>query len=109
MEKQKRNKAIAPKDFIAAWQGSKDIEEVAKKLGMRIESASMRARLYRKKGIALQKFAPRYNSHTRLDVDELKKLVAKTPGKAAQPAKKLAAKRVRKPAKKKAKKPAKKK
>jgi hypothetical protein len=121
MEKQ-RHKTVAPEAFIKAWQGAKDIDGVLKTTGMNIHSAQYRARIYRKKGIKLQAFAPRRGA-PKLDIAALNKLaqdchtvVGRSTGsvtqkqmrKAEAAVKKIANKKARKPAKKPAKKSAKK-
>lgn len=58
--------------FVAAWQGSSDIHEVAKATGMTAAAARARCFSYRKRGIKLKRFdaAPK----ARLDVAALNKL-----------------------------------
>ncbi len=95
--KKRRNKRVDPKVFIKAWQGAKSIEAVAEATGMKLQSAQYRARLYRKRGISLQEFAPRRGAPS-LDVAALNKL-AKASASPKSP--KIAAKRAKKSTRKK--------
>ncbi len=95
---EKRNKTVAPEAFIKAWQGAQGIEGVIKATGMNLHSAQYRARIYRKKGIKLQAFAPRRGA-PKLDVAKLNKLAVASIAASkntSKPAKKIAAKKARK-------------
>lgn len=57
-----------PKEFIAAWQSSSSVKEVAEKLGMKPKTASSRASFYKSKGIPLK----RMSGGRAIDWDEMK-------------------------------------
>ena len=55
---------VSPEEFITAWQQSRTLSEVARKLGLPNTQAkrtalNSRAANYRKKGVALKKFTAR--------------------------------------------------
>jgi len=47
-----------PEEFIAAWQSSNSVAEVAKKIGSRKKTVRTRAYRYRQSGIPLKEFPP---------------------------------------------------
>jgi len=50
-------KSVSPEEFVRAWQSSRDMAEVAKKTGLRLESVRARGHRFRKKGVPLKKLA----------------------------------------------------
>lgn len=69
------NPAIAPEDFVRAWQTSETIQQVKEKLGQSDrpnKSFHVRASHFRKKGIPLKRYSSR--SVNKMDVEALKKL-----------------------------------
>lgn len=67
-----KTKSVTPEEFVHAWQGSKSMDEVAEKTGLRIESVRARGHRFRKKGVPLKKFASQGRPAT--DWAALKKL-----------------------------------
>ena len=63
-------------DFIRAWQGAETVDEVAKKLGIKSETARSRASGYVAKGIMLKKLSGT-RGH-KLDLEALTQLAAET-------------------------------
>jgi transposase len=63
---------VTPERFCAVWQQSQSRAEIAKKLGISENRASVKANYYRSKGVALKRF-PR--GRTALDIDNLKRVV----------------------------------
>jgi hypothetical protein len=53
----KQRVLVTPEEFVKAWQASKDMAEVAKKTGMKLESVRARGHRFRKHGVPLKKFA----------------------------------------------------
>jgi hypothetical protein len=47
-----------PEEFIAAWQSSNSVAEVARKIGSRKQAVRTRAYRYRQLGISLKEFPP---------------------------------------------------
>ena len=50
---------ISAKDFVIAWNQSADLEEVAEKTGLKLESARSRARTFVANGVGLKKLTKR--------------------------------------------------
>ena len=68
----KRRASVSAEDFVKVWQASNDMEVVARKTGLRIESVKARGYRFRKRGVPLRKFANQGRSVT--DWAALKKL-----------------------------------
>ena len=49
-------KFISPEDFVTTWQTSTSSTEVARKLGLSLQSVINRAQNYRKKGVPLKRY-----------------------------------------------------
>lgn len=62
---------VSPEQFVREWQIGVNLSDIAKKLGMRKNSVSSRARFYRKNGVPLKALG-----HPRpvLNQERLKKL-----------------------------------
>jgi hypothetical protein len=50
----KDGRAITGEEFVLVWQSSKSVSEVAKRTGMTVKAASVRASNYRKKKVPLK-------------------------------------------------------
>ena len=69
-----KGKRIDGETFVRAWESSKGVLEVAKKLNMARESVAARAGYLRSRGVKLKKFNP-WDSRARLDVEKLNKII----------------------------------
>jgi hypothetical protein len=68
-----KKSSVSAEDFVRAWQQSESVAEVVEKTGSTVAAVYMRAKTYRKRGIALKTFRPRTD---KLDVQALQKLAA---------------------------------
>ena len=66
----KKYKFTKPEDFVRIWQKSKNLAEVAQRVGVDCHCVSVRASQYRRKGIPLKRF----KENLRVDVTALKKI-----------------------------------
>jgi hypothetical protein len=66
---------VSPEDFVRAWQRGDSVQAVADALGMTKQAVSVRAMIYRKKGIPM-KLMPR--GVPKLDVAALTKIAKDT-------------------------------
>jgi transposase len=72
-KKNGRPKAVDYDQFVKVWKAAGSVSEVAKKLGIKNNSASAIAKRLRDKGIKLKRF-PRRQSQS-IDVKRLNKIV----------------------------------
>jgi hypothetical protein len=71
----KQRAAASAEEFVKARQAANDMQEVARKTGLRIESVNARGYRFRKHGVPLEKFAGQGRPVT--DSAALKKLAQK--------------------------------
>lgn len=56
MSDQNEKKIVTPEEFVTTWQTSTSSTEVARKLGLTLQSVINRANNYRKRGVPLKKY-----------------------------------------------------
>lgn len=67
-------KIVSPEEFVTTWQTSTSTAEVARKLGISLQSAISRSGNYRKKGVPLKRFGQVYKCNYDALADLAKKL-----------------------------------
>ena len=72
---------VGPREFVAAWQGSNSVAEVARKVRAKKNAVRVRAYRYRQLGIPLKEFPPVEYEPT--DWDELARYAAELIGEGA--------------------------
>lgn len=68
----KQRPAVSAEEFVRAWQAAEDLEQVARKTGLRVETVRARGYRFRKHGVPLKAFAGKGRPAT--DWKALKKL-----------------------------------
>jgi biotin operon repressor len=66
------------REFVITWTRSETLDDVTKTLGMTKPGVQGRAKVLRKAGVNLKKFARKGRALTQLDVAQLNSLIKKT-------------------------------
>ena len=69
-----KKKSIKAERFVTVWQTSSSVDEVCERTGMNKKSASVRACLYRKKGVNLKHMKRRSKGRPALNIELLNQL-----------------------------------